>query len=207
MRQHRAQLLPQPPLRDEPRPHRQPAVRRQALVRKTDPHRLHPVFGAQIQPHRLVRRPFDGFSRFMLHTINDAKRCASWRLPPQLHEPGSVRLACPKQPPITLRLSQLWGGTVFGMAVPSEARPSRLTGPATLKLRRASFAFAALRSANYDSMAIGRPQSQPLDHAVPGPSNTRRSPNFGVDPSFAGHPSPSLRFGEGWRRGRDSNPR
>jgi hypothetical protein len=55
MRQHRAQLLPQAPLRDEARPHRHPPVRRQALVGEANPHRLHAVFGAQIQPHRLVR--------------------------------------------------------------------------------------------------------------------------------------------------------
>lgn len=55
VRQHRPQLLPQSTLRDEPCSHCQPAGRRQALVGEADPHRLHPVFGAQIQPHRLVR--------------------------------------------------------------------------------------------------------------------------------------------------------
>jgi hypothetical protein len=65
-------------------------VRRQALVREADPHRLYPIFGAQIQPHRLVRRLVDGLARYMFHTINDAKRCAFWRLRLQLHEPGSV---------------------------------------------------------------------------------------------------------------------
>jgi hypothetical protein len=55
MRQHRAQLLAQAPLRDKPSPHRQPAVRRQPLIGEANPHRLHSVFGAQIPPHRLVR--------------------------------------------------------------------------------------------------------------------------------------------------------
>jgi hypothetical protein len=63
-------------------------VRRQALVGKADPHRLYPVFGAQIQPHRLVRRRVDGPARFMFHTINDAKRCAFWRLLRYLKESG-----------------------------------------------------------------------------------------------------------------------
>lgn len=48
MRQHRAQLLPQASLRNETRPHRQSAVRGQPLIGEADPHRLHPVFGAQI---------------------------------------------------------------------------------------------------------------------------------------------------------------
>jgi hypothetical protein len=60
MRQHGPQLLPQASFRDKARPHRQPAVRRQALIGEADPHRLHPVFGAQIQPHRLVRRLIHG---------------------------------------------------------------------------------------------------------------------------------------------------
>jgi hypothetical protein len=36
----------------------------------------------------LVRRLVDGSSRFFVHTINDAKRCAFWRLPLLLHESG-----------------------------------------------------------------------------------------------------------------------
>lgn len=42
VRQHRAQLFPQPLLRDILGPHRQLAVRREALVPKTNPYRLHP---------------------------------------------------------------------------------------------------------------------------------------------------------------------
>jgi hypothetical protein len=88
MRQNRPQLLAQPPLRDETRPHRQPTMRRQTLVGEANPHRLHPLFSGQIQPHRLVCRRIDGFSLCIVHTINDAKRCAFWRLRRQLHEPG-----------------------------------------------------------------------------------------------------------------------
>jgi hypothetical protein len=39
----------------------------------------------------LVRRLVDGLARYMFHTINDAKRCAFWRLRLQLHEPGLER--------------------------------------------------------------------------------------------------------------------
>lgn len=55
------------------------AMRRQALIGKADPQRLHPVFRAQIQPYRLVRRLVDGIVCCNVYTINDAKRCASWR--------------------------------------------------------------------------------------------------------------------------------
>jgi hypothetical protein len=53
--QNPAQLRPKRALLQKLRPHHQSAMRRQALVSEADPGRLHPVFGAQIQPHRLVR--------------------------------------------------------------------------------------------------------------------------------------------------------
>lgn len=53
--QRLAQLLAQARLRHIPTPYRQAAVGRQALIGEANPHRLHALFCAQIQPHRLVR--------------------------------------------------------------------------------------------------------------------------------------------------------
>ena len=87
MRQHRLQLLPQSPSAMKRVHTAKPpwAARRWSvkLIRIDNP-----VFGAQIQPHRLVRRLIHGVCCFKHSNFNNAKRCAVLRLPLQLYESG-----------------------------------------------------------------------------------------------------------------------
>jgi hypothetical protein len=90
MRQHRRAAAPAGLASVmKPRPHRQSPVRGQPLVGEADPHRLHPVFGAQIQPHRLVRLRREALTSSVSCTPPTTPNGAlCWRSQLQLHESG-----------------------------------------------------------------------------------------------------------------------